>query len=173
MQERDTTTAPKGAGTLGVSGDGVFRIHFDRHLAHPVEKVWTALTDDRTRAVWLDGVRIDARPGGTVAYDFGEEGTATGEVLSVHGPSADDPAAELVHTWQWEGVPDSVVTWRLEGGEGGTRLQLTHSELVREPARDFAVGWHIILDSADLHLSGGDPGAAWEAYEEVAGHYAA
>lgn len=104
-------TAPEGAGTLGVSETGVFRIHFDRTLGHPVAKVWSAITDACLREVWLAGTLIDARAGGAVRYDFGEEGAATGEVLSARAPREDDPSAELVHTWEWEGVPTSLVTW--------------------------------------------------------------
>ncbi|WP_407320302.1 hypothetical protein UQW22_07570 [Isoptericola halotolerans] len=40
-------------------------------------------------------------------FDFGEEGTATGEVTAVEEPSL------IEHTWVWDGVPDSVVRWEL------------------------------------------------------------
>ena len=166
-------TAHATAGSLGISEDGAFRLHFDRHLDHPVEKVWNAITDPELRKVWLEGTRLDPHQGGTVVYDFGEEGTATGEVLSITAPTETAPTGELVHTWEWEGVPTSVVTWRLNADDGGTRLQLTDSELLREPAADFAVGWHIILDTAGLYLGGEDWWAAWDHYEEVAAHYAA
>lgn len=166
-------TTPTGAGTLDISDDGAFRIHFDRTLAHPPAKVWRAITDAELRAVWLEGVEIGTSRGDAVRYDFGEEGAATGEVLSVRPPSAEDPSAELVHTWRWEGVPTSVVTWRLEPtADGGTRLQLTHAELVREPATDFAVGWHVILDTAERYLADRGWDDVWDRYEELATHYA-
>lgn len=164
--------APAGAGTLGIGDDGAFRIHFDRTLRHPVIKVWQAITDPELRNIWLENTRIDMHPGGTVVYDFGDEGKATGEVLSTRPPAEADPSAELTHTWKWEGVPTSVVRWHLEPTDDGfTRLQLTHSELIREPAADFAVGWHAMLDTAERYLDGESWDDVWGQYEELAAHY--
>lgn len=165
---------PTGAGSLGISDDGAFQIHFDRTLRHPISKVWRAITDAETRAVWLAGTRIDKEIGGTVVYDFGEEGAATGEVVTRRAPSDNDPSAQLVHTWQWEGVPTSIVTWQLDAlDDGSTRLQLTHAELVREPATDFAIGWHVILDSAARHLDNRALDDVWDQYEQLAAYYSA
>ncbi len=166
-------TTPAGGGTLGISDDGAFRIQFDRILRHPVPRVWAAITDPERLTAWLPGTRIDPRVGGTVVYDFGDEGTATGEVLAVRAPGGDDPSAELVHTWQWEGVPTSTVRWRLDPVEGGTRLRLVHSELLREPAADFAMGWHLILDTLGHHADGTDADGSDEYYATIAALYGA
>ncbi|GAA1076596.1 SRPBCC family protein [Nocardiopsis composta] len=166
-----TTTPPAGAGTLGIGDDGAFRIHFDRTLRHPVAAVWAALTDPDKLSVWMQGCRIEPRVGGAVHYDFGEEGAATGEV-TVLRPPGESGGAELEHTWLWEGLPPSVVTWRLEPAEAGTRLLLTHRELPREPATDFAVGWHVILDVLDRHFAGRSWDDVWDGYGPLAEHYA-
>ncbi|MFW5418069.1 SRPBCC family protein [Nocardiopsis sp. CNT-189] len=168
-----TTTPPAGAGTLGIGDDGAFRIRFDRTLRHPVDAVWAALTDPDKLAVWMQGCRIDPRVGGKVRYDFGEEGAATGEVTALRPPGEDGGAAELEHTWFWDGQPPSVVTWRLERADSGTRLLLTHRELLREPAADFAVGWHVILDVLDRHCAGRLWDDVWDGYGPLAEHYAA
>ncbi|WP_120003193.1 SRPBCC domain-containing protein [Nesterenkonia muleiensis] len=157
-------------GTLGVGPDGSFQIQFVRTLVQPPERVWLWLTVPELLQQWLPGCEIDAREGGAVRFDFGEEGTATGEVRSLSESGAD--AGYLRHTWVWEGVPTSLVTWTVEKeGDGRTRLSLLHQELVEEPAREFALGWHMILDSLDLDLRGQSTDPAWEAAEELAGIY--
>ncbi|WP_275006711.1 SRPBCC family protein [Promicromonospora iranensis] len=167
-----TTTPPAGAGTLGVGDDGTFRIQFDRTLRHPLPAVWAALTDPAKLSVWLPGCRIEARVGGDVRYDFGEEGAATGEVTALRAADDAEPTAELEHTWRWDGLPVSVVTWRLEPADGGTRLVLTHREVGRAPATDFAVGWHVILDSLDRWADGRTSDDVWDSYDTLARHYA-
>ncbi|QJW35077.1 SRPBCC family protein [Cellulosimicrobium protaetiae] len=166
------TTTPTGAGTLGIGTDGTFRIRFDRVLDHPVDRVWAALTDPEKLGVWMPGSRIDPRVGGEVRYDFGEEGSATGEVTSVRAPSASDPTAELEHTWRWEGLPVSAVTWHLEPSGSGTRLHLTHREVLREPATEFTIGWHVILDTLDRYADGRSWDDVWDGYDLLAAHYA-
>lgn len=156
---------------LGIGEDGAFRIRFDRTLRHPLPRVWSALIEPRRLEVWLPGCRIDARVGGAAVYDFGEEGMATGEVLALRAPGASDPSAELEHTWRWEGLPDSVVTWRLDPVDAGTRLQLVHREVLRTPATEFAVGWHVILDTLDHYVDDRAWADVWDAYESLAGHY--
>ncbi|WP_062207341.1 SRPBCC domain-containing protein [Streptomyces sp. NBRC 109706] len=146
---------PAGAGTLGIGADGAFRIHFDRLLRHHPGRVWEALTTPAKLAVWLPGCAIDARIGGDVRFDFGDEGAATGTVLTLHPPTADGGAGELTHSWCWEGLPTSVVVWRLEPTAEGTRLLLTHRELTPEPANEFAIGWQLILDALADFCAGG------------------
>lgn len=127
------------AGTLGIGDDGSFRIEFERRLAHPVTTVWAAFADPARLGQWLPGCEIDARPGGAVRYDFGEEGTATGEVSIVEPPSDGASSARLEHTWRWEGQPDSLVTWSLDATDEGTLLRLRHREVLPEPATEFAI----------------------------------
>lgn len=156
-------------GTLGVGPDGSFQIQFVRELPHPPEKVWLWLVQPEMLERWLPGCRIEAHPGGAVRFDFGEEGSATGEVTSVAAP--DGGPGLLEHTWVWEGVPASAVAWHLEPLAGGTRLILRHRDLVEEPAREFALGWHLMLDALRLDLDGRPTEPAWAAAGDLAGLY--
>jgi uncharacterized protein YndB with AHSA1/START domain len=58
------------------------------------------------------------------------------------------PVERLVHTWQGAGAPGapSIVAYRLEPIEGGTRLTIRHSGLV-EPVvcRNTGIGWETSL----------------------------
>ncbi|UED84561.1 SRPBCC domain-containing protein [Streptomyces profundus] len=163
---------PAGAGTLGVGANGAFHIRFDRLLRHHPSRVWEALTTPAKLAVWLPGCSIDPRVGGEARFDFGDEGAATGTVLTLRPPTADGGAGELTHSWRWEGLPTSVVTWWVEPAAEGTRLLLDHRELIREPATDFAIGWHLILDALTGCCDGAPPDDAWGGAESLAAHYA-
>ncbi|HHU67472.1 hypothetical protein [Corynebacterium sp.] len=121
---------PAGAGSIS---EGVIR--FDRTLHGSVQELWEAVTTT---------ARVDAD---RVTYDFGAEGAATGEVTH------SDPPRALVHTWNWPGLPESYVTWKV--GEGN--LRLTHQGLLGEEAVDYALGWHLILDELEGVTS--DPAA--------------
>jgi len=124
---------PAGAGSLT---DGTIR--FDRTLPGSVDDLWAAVS-----------ARVD---GDTVVYDFGEEGRATGQVTH------SDPPRTLVHTWNWPGLPESFVTWKI--GEGNIRL--THEGLLGEEAVNYALGWHLILD--ELEGVESDPAQLHEYY---------
>lgn len=151
-----TETPQPDRGTLGIQPDGSFGIRLVRTLPKPPEKAWEWITDPAKLERWLPGSRITARLGGDVLFDFGEEGRATGEVTALTTPQDNAETCSLEHTWVWEGVPTSIVTWRLQAVSEGTELTLNHRELVEEPAREFAVGWRMILDS--LALAVADPG---------------
>src|SRR5919112_1938209 len=65
----DEGAAPMNAaandGTLEKLDDGRSRIRFERRLAHPVDRVWTALTDpDEMRKWWAAADELELREGG-------------------------------------------------------------------------------------------------------------
>ncbi|ASO19063.1 uncharacterized protein YndB with AHSA1/START domain [Actinoalloteichus hoggarensis] len=165
-----TTRHASRRGTLGVTEDGRFRVHLERRLPYTPALVWEWIADPGRLARWLPGSRIDATVGGEVRFDFGEEGTATGTVLEAVPPGAD---GRLTHTWVWAGVPESTVRWTVTAGDAGEGSVLTvvHSEVLREPAADFAAGWHVMLDALELIMAGDPADAAWGAMEEIAGLY--
>jgi uncharacterized protein YndB with AHSA1/START domain len=150
-------------GTLGVGPDGQWQIRFERRLRHPPARVWDALVDVDQQDRWVPGVRIHARVGGPVVFDFDADGRAEGEVLLV------DPPRALEHTWLWPGEPPSTVRWEISADGAGSLLVLLHRPLRPEPAVDYAAGWHAMLDALATHMAGGVPGepdyaALYESY---------
>ncbi|ONI85352.1 hypothetical protein ALI144C_13750 [Actinosynnema sp. ALI-1.44] len=139
-------------GTLGVGEDGQWQIRFQRRLRHAPERVWSALVDPAQQAAWVPGVTIEATVGGTVLFDFAEQGKAEGEVLAVEAPRL------LEHTWLWPGEPSATVRWEVTADGDGTLLVLWHRPLRRDPAAGYAAGWHVMLDALETHLSGAVPG---------------
>ena len=62
---RPATNADPGDGTLELR-EGWYALRFARHLAHPVGRVWAALTEPEQLATWLAEAEIDLVEGGAV-----------------------------------------------------------------------------------------------------------
>lgn len=119
-------------------------VRLERRLAHPVDRVWRALTEPDHVAQWFP-VRIDGewRPGAPLR--FGDEATPGGEVLGV------DPPRRLAFTWG-----DNELHLELEPDGDGTTLRLRHVFDDRPGAASFATGWHQCL-AALAAVVAGDP----------------
>lgn len=166
---RTAGSAASARGTLGIGPDGSFRIHFERRFQHSPQQIWQWLVDPEKLQRWLPGCTIAAHEGGAVLFDFGDEGQASGTVTSLQAPQ--DSTGHLEHTWEWEGAPTSSVTWQIVATEDGALLTLVHRELIEEPAREFAIGWHMILDALQLDISGSATDDAWNMSEETTAYY--
>jgi uncharacterized protein YndB with AHSA1/START domain len=134
-------------GTLETLDDGITRrIRFERHLKHPIDRVWRAITDPGEIEAWLARAEVDLRRDGRVHLEWlntdengkryeGAELTATITRL--------DPPRLL----EYEGPGHGRLTWELS--EAGDATDLTFTvlvELTDEQARDNRSGWHIHLD---------------------------
>jgi uncharacterized protein YndB with AHSA1/START domain len=160
-------------------------IRFERRLAHPVERVWDALTRPDQLRQWVgqaeieldlvEGGRIHTRTTGppdlveAIVAEAGEQALETDDtVLRVEPPQ--------VYEHTFGGVPDSVVRWELFPEGDGCRLVLTHTEPPGFPSadapRDLA-GWHTLLEMLERLLDG-RPGV-WSLgrWEEHRDRYAA
>jgi uncharacterized protein YndB with AHSA1/START domain len=129
--------------------DGRVALRFERHLAHPREKVWRALTETSQLRVWFveildyDRCRLDFAPGAEL--DFVAEGMPTG-----HGTvTACDPPALLEYTWDGE-----VLRWELASDGEGCRLTFTNVVDDPDTAAAVTTGWQTGLDRLSNHLDG-------------------
>jgi uncharacterized protein YndB with AHSA1/START domain len=155
--------------------DDRYVLRFERRFAHPVERVWDALTtpDGLTKWFGASEVELDLTEGGrfevrtteppelveAVIREAGKEALVQhNTVLRVERPLV------FEHTF---GDPDSIVRWELQRDGDGCRLLLTHAEPVGFPAtdgpRDLS-GWHYLLDRLARALDGQAPGE-WQARE--------
>lgn len=95
---------------------------------YPPDRVWYALTDQRTLAIWMMDNTFEPRLGHRFQFQDhslpGLETVIDCEVIAIDAPQ------RLVYTWKdrWMDMP-SLVTWILEPVDGGTQLQLRHSGL--------------------------------------------
>jgi uncharacterized protein YndB with AHSA1/START domain len=125
-------------------------LRFERHLGHPIEAVWAALTDSTELPKWFAPADIELRVGGRANIRFeGGNDTVDGRVIAV------DPPRLLEYGWFENGRDRGSVRWELTPEQGGTRLLLLHTFPLAEPETlDFAGGWHDLLDSLEAMLSG-------------------
>jgi len=150
-------------GTVRRAGDG-YELRFERFLAHPVAKVWAALTESDELAQWLAPAVIEQVPGGRAHLAFTNSGHVfDGTVLTV------EPPRLLEYTW---GTDHGSVRWELSPVEGGTRLALTHAFPERGDGALFLAGWHTHLELLVLALAGQPSPWPWPRWHELHDHYA-
>ena len=144
-----------------------YQLRFERHLLHPVEQVWAALTNPRQLAQWLAPGEIDLTLGGRVYLAFTDgDSVIDGRVTAIAPPRL------LEFTWTEKDNDRGIVRWELVAAGGGTRLILTHT--VPAAARDFGLpalaGWHSLLEKLAALLDG-QPFAR-DRWQELHDHYA-
>jgi uncharacterized protein YndB with AHSA1/START domain len=130
--------------------DGRSVLRFERRLAHPVEKVWRAITDPAEMAHWFPAtVEMDGRAGGRITFTFpgGEMDSADGSITEWDPPR--------VFAFDWNGDP---LRMELRPDGDGTVLVFTHTFGDRPMAGSFATGWDTCLGALEQTLS--DPDGA-------------
>ena len=154
-------------GTVHTRADG-YQLRFERHLLHPVERVWAALTDPAQLAQWLAPGEIELTLGGRVSLAFTDgDGVIDGRVTAIAPPRL------LEFTWTDQDNDFGFVRWELVDDDG-TRLVLTHT--VPESARGFGLpmlaGWHSLLDQLAALLDDQPIPSSGERWQELHDHYA-
>lgn len=131
-------------------------------IAAPVERVFRAITSDEITKWWgspgqyrVTEYTADVRPGGK----WRSSGVgADGHTFSVEGEFREiDPPRLVVHTWvaPWDGDNETVVTYRLEPIEGGTRVTVRHEGFSgrAESCRGHGEGWERVLGWLGTHFA--------------------
>jgi uncharacterized protein YndB with AHSA1/START domain len=116
------------------------------------EKVFRALTDPKELERWIaepGKAVVEPRVGGRYEFGWGDEG----------GPVAIlefTPNAKLSYSWRFEGEPDTVVTWSLDGSGAKSRLNLKHVGFTDDSHLDaYATGWAKFLNRVKHLVEGG------------------
>jgi uncharacterized protein YndB with AHSA1/START domain len=138
------------------------RIARTLELAHPPQKVWSAITTAEGLGAWFGNqAEIDLRPGGAASMSWDDGATATMRVERVEEP------AVFGFTWQIYGLPAddprrTYVEFTLEPVASGTRLTVVETGFSQLPddAHDKAFGgnvngWQRELDELVEYLHAG------------------
>lgn len=129
-----------------VEYNGQPAVRFERTYAHPVERVWSAVSDPAELARWFpSSVRFEPRVGGTVTFSddpYAED--ATGVVLAL------DPPRRFSFTW----MTDELHLTLDPVGEGHCRLVLVNVLADQSAAARNASGWHVCLNELDKLVEG-------------------
>jgi len=125
---------------------GRWAVRLERHLAHPVDAVWRAVTEPAQLAQWFPTtVELDLVVGGAVRFGLPADGPG-GRVLEL------DPPRLLAFSWQ-----DDVLRFELEPDGAGTRLVLLHTFDDRAGGASFGAGWQHCLAALAPVLDGAAP----------------
>ena len=139
-------------GTLEVR-DGVTVLRYARRLAHPVDRVWRALTEPGELRGWLAEAELEPQPGGSVELrwlntdDEGDRAVARRTVARWEPPRLLELDTDIHGRLRWELAPD---------GAAATRLTFTveHPTLPAEHVTKVRAGWHIHLEHLAAALDG-------------------
>lgn len=159
-------------------------LRYNRHLAHPPERVWSALTESERLQHWMpcdivgdrvEGADIELPFWPPVAEKYGlGEASLLGTIITWRPP--------YLFEWTWDG---DHLRFELEPTDRGTHLTFTtwFGEGLKGPTPDAAdvkratqtaAGYHICFDRMELLLEGGasgtvadvDPTSTEQQYEE-------
>jgi uncharacterized protein YndB with AHSA1/START domain len=150
-------------GTLTTKGNQV-ELRFERRLAHPPEKVWRALTDNKELAHWFPARIEGTREAGAELRFFFEEGEPGSGKISVF-----DPPRVLEYTWEGD-----LLRWELRPEGKGCLLVFTTIPGDRANVARDATGWHFCLDNLEA-AADGNPAAGFdkERFSALNAEYAA
>lgn len=140
--------------------DGRPALRFERTLAHPVERVWRAVSEPAELARWFPAV-ADWTP-------------ATGEALDAYGMTGQVTEVDAPHRLAWTFAGDQY-SFEVTPHDDGCRLVFTHVFDDRTAAAQAAAGWEAYLARLEAHLAGGylSEEEAHRPWEEVHERYAA
>lgn len=154
-------------GELVIDGDRA-TLRFERWLPHPVEAVWSAITEPAERAQWMGETVIEPRAGGQIDM-VPADPPAPDEAKRMTGRiTVWDPPRVFEHEWNQRIVEPGVVRYELHPENDGTRLLLIHRGLGMRNAGGFRPGTHAFLDRLAAHLQLA-PLPSWsERYQQLA-----
>jgi uncharacterized protein YndB with AHSA1/START domain len=181
-RQTDASTAD---GTVRTRDDGQTVIRFERRLAHPIERVWAALTERGELIKWWGDATLELVEGGNFTLRWlntDEDGNAVAMNATIS--SLDPPRVlETVGVWgstnrSGESIDErhAVLRWELEADGDETVLRFTNIvELTDEGRANVPGGWHYHLDALATALDGGSVDLAdpWEAAEPLHAAYRA
>ncbi len=157
-------------GTLEAVGTGAVLV-FERNFAHPVERVWEAITRPEQLAEWFlpfeAEIELDLVEGGSYEMRMADPDSTefSFTVLRV------EPPRLFVHT----AMDDGEMRWELEPDGDGCRLVLTQtmSSYERAVENHYASGMHHSLERLELALDGNPIDWSWPRWEELRDQYVA
>jgi len=129
-------------GTLEKAGPQ-WRLRFTRHLDHPPDKVWRAITEPEHVAAWFPQRIVGTWSVGAPLTFASDYGNFEGEVLAF------DPPKALEFRWG-----SDTIRLEVSPDEHGSVLTLLDTFAEQGKAARDATGWHVCLAALEDHLNG-------------------
>jgi uncharacterized protein YndB with AHSA1/START domain len=130
---------------------------FERHWNHPVEEVWSYLTDNERLPLWFPELRAgELEFGGHMKFAM-PDGNSLTMIISDY-----QPGSVLQFAWGTD-----QVRFELAEEPGGCRLLLIEqiTEIKDHTPKDLA-GWHVCLDVVERLLDGVTTNSRKQEWEE-------
>jgi uncharacterized protein YndB with AHSA1/START domain len=123
-------------------------LEWRRTLAHPVPRVWRALTNAAEVSQWLGyPAQLEPHVGGRYCLDFRPEGgTLAGVVVTW------EPEQVLMCTGYGDTGDHTLLRWDLAPRDGGTLLTFSQRGLSRPYAAGGGAGWDALVQQLERHL---------------------
>jgi uncharacterized protein YndB with AHSA1/START domain len=141
-------------GTLETRGDRSV-LRYERHLEHPIDRVWRAITEPDEIVRWLAAAEVDLAEGGRVRLEWlntNEHGERYEEAVAEGRITALEPPRLIEYDTDVHGV----LRWEIHEEGKGTRLNLTVDvALPEDRVTENRSGWHVHLDFLEDALEGG------------------
>jgi len=147
--------------------NGEYTMTFERRFAHPIARVWSALTEPDQLAKWFFPLEGTLAAGESIVIPWDETGLQSRIV-------AFEPPRLIAWTWHELGDPESIVRWELFEEGDSTRFMLTHNLPVlgaNEPS-DTLAGWHEHVDTLVDLLAGRERAWSTETWRSLKDVYA-
>ena len=141
------------AGKVSYEG-GSATLTFERHIGHPIEDVWDAITGSEPLQRWyMSKAIIEGRKDGRIELWSGSAQVhVTGRILTWEPPRVFEHERTMEPR---KGIPTgerSIIRWELTPEGGGTHLRLTHTRLAPQMAVQIAPATHALLDRLENEL---------------------
>ena len=130
-----------------IDANGQWILRFERHLAHPIDKVWRAIAEPEHRDRWFpQRIQGDFEVGAKV--QFVDDPNIPAEGFGGRWTAIDPP-----HLLEMEWGTD-VLRIELAPDGDGCRLALLDRLTDVEHAARTAAGWHVCLDALSAEVDG-------------------
>jgi uncharacterized protein YndB with AHSA1/START domain len=138
-------------------------LRFERDLAHPVEAVWSAITEPSELRQWFPcDVEVDLRLGGAMKFIFSEMPLADAPATMEGRVTELEPPRRFSFLWG-----EDHLHFQLAPSARGCRLTFTVILDAQDKAARDGAGWHVCLDGLERLLAGEKPGRS----DDWAEHY--
>ena len=124
----------------------MIELRFQRHLRHPIDKVWTALTDPAQIEQWWARAAIELTEGGHARFEWlNGDAVAEGRISRLEPP----------HAIAFDTDIHGRLLWELEAEGDETQLTLTvTADIPDEYLAKVQAGWHVHIDFLEDALDG-------------------
>jgi uncharacterized protein YndB with AHSA1/START domain len=130
--------------------DGLTTVSLERHLRHPVERVWRFISEPEHMVAWLAEAEIEPFEGGKVLLrrlttdEQGDQAVASGVITEYKPP----------HVLQLDTDTQGRLRWELEGDGSGALLLFTAIGEYADRLAEVLAEWHLHHDFLGEALEG-------------------